>query len=156
MSLATDILEVLAAATEPLTNKGIREHLDDDVTTNAVGTALVALLKKGAIERVDIEGQHHCGYVIATAPPTKAGKPAPAPKITADPAPAPVAETASETVSTVEEAPARVIDRAPPAVGDFARRLMREAAMLLLDAAGEAPMSPRAARVIAQLIEASA
>lgn len=148
MSLVSDVIGVLSNASEPLTNKGIRERLGDGVDSTACGTALVTLMKKGAIERVEIDGQHHCGYVIA------AGR---GPSNTPEPDIAPTKKGVESAEAESEAAPvAAVAEFKPTHQGPLTRALMREAAALLLESAGSARMPERMRRCISDLLEMNA
>lgn len=176
MSCAREVLAVLLHASEPLSNAAIRQHSSKDLDSQSVAQALNGLCAAGRTERIVNEGAAGTYFITdegkawlkkvkgdvddAAAPQTPAArviqakpmKPAP-PAVTVAAAPKPLAATVAATVSKMEVAP----DRVPTGdTGEFSRRLMREAAMLLIDAAGDGPMTQRASRVIGQLIEVAA
>lgn len=148
MSVASEILAVITAEREPLSNKEIRERLDVEVTSERCAVALGELMRRGKIERVEFDGRRFPSYQLASGT-----TPDPAPKMAAPSKPAP--EQIVDPVSNGAMADVRQVIATGRA--ETSRRvLMREAAMLLLDAAGTEPMTDRAARVIRELIEAAA
>jgi hypothetical protein len=165
-STAVLILEVLRDASEPLSARQIREAIDsdDDQTelSKRMSVSFSYLFGEGRIDKAR-EGTGFPRYWITDAGTewlAKHGSDAPEEPVAGeqmdvflDASDVAVRKAAAEDLKKLQaEATAHQDGHAP----NPDRQLMREAAILLIHSAGDQPMTPRARRVIEQLLERAA